>query len=65
MALSEDQVDTLTTMLAALAPVKHKLNQRERSFVEDQEQRYEDHASEMFMSPRQWKWLESIYERFA
>jgi hypothetical protein len=65
MALSDDEVERLTELLVSLAPVKHKLNSRERQFVTDVEERHDQYGSEMFMSPRQWNWLISIGERYT
>lgn len=65
MALSEDEVERLSTILATLGECKAKMNDKSREFVSDVEQRYDKYGSDLRMSPKQWAWLENLMEQFG
>lgn len=61
MALSASRVSQLRDVLTNID--QSQLRDRELQFVKDQARRFEEYGSEMFLSDKQWSWLESIYEK--
>lgn len=64
MALTHDQDARLTQLLQGLEGCLDDLYPNARSFVKDQLDRHEQYGSRVFMSPKQWKWLEDLYAEF-
>lgn len=65
MTITDEQDARLTLVLQGL---KHELNNlypSARSFVEDQIKRHQEYGSGIFVSPKQWKWLEDLYKQFV
>lgn len=65
MSLSSEQNDRLTEILQVLGAEIESITGNSRSFVEDQIKRHAQYGEETRMSPKQWSWLESLYERHA
>lgn len=63
MTLQESE--RLEELLASLGEVRSKLYPRAREFFDDIEARYSEHGAEMYMSPKQWAWLEDLAEQFT
>ena len=62
MAITREQNDRLTEMLAELEPHLSKLNNFEQGFVGDQIARHKKYGDRIYMSEKQWKLLGKIYE---
>lgn len=65
MALSDEQHERLELILDGLEAVRAKLNDRSRTFVDDQIARHEKYGQQMFLSPKQEKWLTGLYKEFV
>lgn len=65
MAITEEQNERLTEILQALEPEIKKLGQVSANFVRDQIKRHDQYHEAMFVSPKQWAWLEDLYEKYA
>lgn len=62
MPLSDDQHERLELILDGLEAVRAKLSERSRTFVDDQIARHAKYGQQMFLSPKQEKWLTDLYE---
>lgn len=65
MAITEEQNERLTEILQALEPEIKKLGQASANFVRDQIKRHDQYREAIFVSPKQWAWLEDLYEKYA
>jgi hypothetical protein len=65
MALTDDEHDRLIEILRGLSEAMSRMRPKDRDFVEEQQKRYDEAGTEMWLSRRQWEWLESLYERHA
>lgn len=65
MAISEEQNERLTEILQALEPEIKNLGQASANFVRDQIKRHSQYNEQIFVSPKQWAWLEDLYEKQA
>lgn len=65
MALSDDDYTELQGILQALEPKLDKLYDKARGFVSDQIEREKRYGQDMFMSPKQWKWLRDLNAEFG
>lgn len=65
MALNEQQLAELQDILEALKPNLGNIYPSGKSFVEDQIKRFDRYGQDMFMSPKQWRWLRDINEEFG
>lgn len=65
MAITEEQNERLTEILQALEPEIKKLGQASANFVRDQIKRHGQYNEAIFVSPKQWAWLEDLYEKYA
>lgn len=63
MAITEQQNERLTLLLEALEPETKKMDDRSRGFVEDQIHRHQQYGERILISPKQWAWLESLYQK--
>ena len=63
MNLTLDQEEKLHHLMEEIAASRSKLNKWEAGFFEDQEKRYAEHGSQIFLSPKQWAVLNSLYEK--
>jgi hypothetical protein len=63
MALNADQMEKLETLLQGLEPEIKNLNPSSQSFVRDQIKRFDQYGDRMFISPKQWAWLEDLYKK--
>lgn len=60
--VSEDEVSEFEEIMAAIGD-GDDLRPRERQFVQDQAQRYEEDGPAMRLSEAQWRWLRDIRDR--
>lgn len=65
MAITEEQNERLTEILQALEPEIKNLGQASANFVRDQIKRHSQYNEWIFVSPKQWAWLEDLYEKYA
>lgn len=65
MALSERENDWVESLLQAVAADSGELSDWEKSFMGDQQSRYEQYGAEMFISPKQWGVLRRIANKVA
>lgn len=65
MALTEDEDSLFNEIMAKLLDGNMtKLSPREREFVQQQFDKYNDEGTDLFLSRKQWDWLKAIAERF-
>lgn len=65
MSLSEDEVERLASILSKLDECLVKMNPSSRSFVTSLKEKYEQYGAEVRVSPKQWKWLFDLEDRFG
>lgn len=65
MALSLEQEERLRDLLINLEPEAKAMKDHERGFVEDQIKRFEQYGSRVFISPKQWGWLDALHEKYC
>lgn len=65
MAISDEQNTRLTAILTALDAEFKRLPERSANFVRDQMKRHDEHGDRIFMSPKQWAWLEDLFKTYA
>jgi len=63
--MTMDETDKMEENLRALVDSKVRMNDREREFVTQCEERFDAEQSRMRMSTRQWNWLEAIVEKYS
>lgn len=61
MAITPEQNEELTAILEALSTERGAMNERSRSFYDEQVKRHEEYGARIFLSPAQFNWLRSIY----
>lgn len=61
MALSNDEVDQLERIIAAVAEIRARLRDWDRKFFDDVESRYQEHGADLRLSSKQWSNLERLY----
>lgn len=61
--LNEDEHGRVEEILRATAEIRGKLNNWERSFLDDIEKQFDELGSQMRLSPKQWKSLEQINDK--
>lgn len=60
MSLSENEKTMLNDLIERCHAQWDTLNDWEKGFMTDQEKRYEEHGSEIRLSPKQWAMLSKI-----
>lgn len=63
MSLSKEQHEELETILQTLDAERAELNDNSRKFLDDQIARHEQYGDQIRLSPKQWDWLRSLYEK--
>lgn len=64
MSITDEQDARLTLILGALEPEMKNMNPVPAGFVKDQCARHKTYGTEIFMSPKQWAWLERLYVEY-
>lgn len=62
MPLNDSDYTKLQTILQGLEGELPRLNDRSAQFVRDQIKREKEWGQDIMLSPRQWEWLESLYQ---
>ena len=65
MPMTMEQTEYLSQLLQGLEPVSKELNPNSRNFVADQVKRFDQYGANMFLSPKQLKWLEDLHQEFV
>lgn len=65
MSLDDKQNERLTEILQVLGAERPSMKQHEANFVTDQIQRHDQYGEDIRLSPKQWNWLEALYQRHA
>ena len=60
-----DEAERLEEIIATLGEVRGKLYPKAREFLDDVTKRFEEKGADMYMSERQWSWLNDIAEQFT
>jgi len=60
MALNADEEAWVDGLLDAFAANRNKASEWERGFLDDQAERFEEHAAETRFSPKQWSILDRV-----
>ena len=63
MALSDDQETKLVAILEACEDQIQHLNDWERNFLADQQERYQKYKSQMSLTAKQWTILDKMMEK--
>lgn len=63
MALTSDECGRLEEYIAAISDSRGHLKPHERDFLDDIEARYDDLGADLHLTPRQWAWLDSLFDR--
>lgn len=63
--LNPAERERMEELLQALEPECKRMDERARGFVEDQIARFNQYGERMFCSPKQWAWLNSLYEQYV
>lgn len=65
MGISDEQNERLTELLSNLKSELDSLYPGARNFVQDQIKRHEQYGQNIFISPKQWKWLSDLEKEFV
>lgn len=63
MPLTDEQEERLSDILNELSSYRGLLTDWEMSFLDDQVRRYDEHGSEIRLSPKQWAVLNRMYDK--
>jgi hypothetical protein len=61
MAITDEQNERLGLLLENLIAVRAQLTPSSQRFVDDQVKRHDQYGDRIFMSPKQWQWLEDLH----
>lgn len=65
MALTDEKFEKLERMLEALEPELGQIVGSSKGFIDDQIKRLGQYGRSMFMSDKQYAWVESVYEKYV
>lgn len=63
MTITDEQEEGLRLTLSVLDNERARLSRWELGFLDDQIKAYDEHGSEIRMSPKQWNILNRMYEK--
>lgn len=63
MSLTNDEVAKLEFILQASDDIRRDLSNWERTFLDDQQKRYDEHGANIRLSEKQWAALDRIAEK--
>lgn len=63
MSITTDEDERLQLILETLKPIVHTLTGSSPQFVADQIKRYDQYGVDIRLSPKQWEWLENLFEK--
>ncbi len=65
MTLTEDEASRLADVMDLVGHNVEQLRGKERDFATEQLEKWDELGAAMYLSRRQWEWLESIASRYA
>lgn len=63
MTITDEQEETLRLTLSVLDNERARLTRWELTFLDDQIKAYDEHGSEIRLSPKQWSILNRMYDK--
>ena len=63
MPLTDEEEQKLRHYMITIAEGRNALSDWEKGFFADQEKRYTEYGSKIFLSPKQWNVLNNMYEK--
>lgn len=63
MTITDEQEETLRLTLSVLDNERARLTRWELTFLDDQIKSYDEHGSEIRLSPKQWSILNRMYDK--